>query len=168
MKKKIIITLAIFFGIAILVVFCLFQYLNKNQLLENTTYTPQDRVNHNFHLKLDSHIPTTVIFDTTNNFRTDGELYFIVDYSTYSDDKIEQELALTTFSKKTDSSIEIFDVESKDTNPPMTRCYKVSYNKQDSRYYVLSTSEENFDKSDDENTSCVIVDANNKIVGLAN
>ena len=42
----------------------------------------------------------------------------------------------------------------------MTRCYKVSYNKQDSRYYVLSTSEEN--------TSCVIVDANNKIVGLAN
>lgn len=69
---------------------------------------------------------------------------------------------------QTDSSIEIFDVESKDTNPPMTRCYKVSYNKQDSRYYVLSTSEENFDKSDDENTSCVIVDANNKIVGLAN
>ena len=105
MKKKIIITLAIFFGIAILVVFCLFQYLNKNQLLENTTYTPQDRVNHNFDLNLDSNIPTTVIFDTTNNFRTDGELYFIVDYSTYSDDKIEQELALTTFSKKTDSSI---------------------------------------------------------------
>ena len=104
MKKKIIITLAIFFGIAILVVFCLFQYLNKNQLLENTTYTPQDRVNHNFDLNLDSNIPTTVIFDTTNNFRTDGELYFIVDYSTYSDDKIEQELALTTFSKKTDSS----------------------------------------------------------------
>ena len=50
----------------------------------------------------------------------------------------------------------------------MTRCYKVSYNKQDSRYYVLSTSEANFDKSDDENTSCVIVDENNKIVGLAN
>ena len=91
MKKKIIIALAIFFGIVILIVFCLFQYLNKNQLLENTTYTPQDRVNHNFDLNLNSNIPTTVIFDYN---------------STYSDDKIEQELALTTFSKKTDSSIE--------------------------------------------------------------
>ena len=129
-EKKIIITLAIFFGIAILVVFCLFQYLNKNQLLENTTYTPQDRVNHNFDLNLDSNIPTTVIFDTTNNFRTDGELYFIVDYSTYSDDKIEQELALTTFSKKIDSSIEnqinelisLHDI-SNDKLPPFEKDY---------------------------------------------
>ena len=120
MKKKIIITLAIFFGIAILVVFCLFQYLNKNQLLENTTYTPQDRVNHNFDLNLDSNIPTTVIFDTTNNFRTDGELYFIVDYSTYSDDKIEQELALTTFS--INELISLQDI-SDDKLPPFEKDY---------------------------------------------
>lgn len=104
MKKKSLIIFGIFI---ILTGSYITYYLSQNLYLINLTSSVQEMVNSKFNLHLNIDIPEKIIFDNTDNFRTDGDIYFTKDYSTknYESDK---ELNLSTFDKERDCSIESY------------------------------------------------------------
>lgn len=72
----------------------------------SSTNTMQEKINYEFALKLNKELPSETLFDNTNNFRSDGEIYVSIDYSSYHEDKLEEELQLSQFSKEKDLNME--------------------------------------------------------------
>lgn len=103
MKKKLLISLGIF--IILLGVYSV-KFVLENKSLINPPYSLQAKINRNFDLNLNRDLSALVIFDNTDNFRTDGEVYFTLNYRDYTGDEVEKELELLSFNEEKDTSVE--------------------------------------------------------------